>query len=309
MLLIVPTLNAGFKWPTFINAVLNQKIQEPLSVCIIDSESTDDTVILSQRSNWHVINQSKINFTHGGARQKAIDMFAKSEQFVILMTQDAFCENNESFSTLLKPFKDPSVALVYGRQIPNPNASLLEKHSRLFNYPEISQHKSYSNRFELGIKTIFCSNSFAAYRLSALYEVGGFPNHSIFGEDMIVAAKLLKKGYSIYYESQACVIHSHNYSISDEFKRYFDIGVLHFQERKILNEFGNVKGEGFKLLQSQLKLTSELNFLKKILLIIKILFHASIKFIAFQLGKNHRWLPLRIKFHLSMFKPYWIKKQ
>ena len=76
----------------------------------------------------------------------------------------------------------------------------------------------------------FISNSFAAYRVSVLKEVGGFPDDVIFGEDMFVATKMLKAGYKIAYAAGACVYHSHDYSLWQEMKRYFDMGVFHARE-------------------------------------------------------------------------------
>jgi rhamnosyltransferase len=59
----------------------------------------------------------------------------------------------------------------------------------------------------LGIKSIFISNSFAAYRRSALLAVGGFRKDVIFGEDTVTAARLLLSGYQVAYSAQACVYH------------------------------------------------------------------------------------------------------
>jgi len=43
-----------------------------------------------------------------------------------------------------------------------------------------------------GLKAAFNSNSFSAYRVSVLKKIGGFKAGIIFGEDMLVAANVLK---------------------------------------------------------------------------------------------------------------------
>lgn len=43
-------------------------------------------------------------------------------------------------------------------------------------------------------------------------EIGGFPEHAIFNEDMIYAGWMEKKGYGVAYVSEARVYHSHNYT-------------------------------------------------------------------------------------------------
>ena len=85
------------------------------------------------------------------------------------------------------------------------------------------------------MKTAFNSNSFAAYRRKALKDVGGFPINTILSEDMYVTAKMLLKNWSVAYCADAKVYHSHNYTIWQEFKRYFDIGVFHAKEAWIRN--------------------------------------------------------------------------
>ena len=83
----------------------------------------------------------------------------------------------------------------------------------------------------IGIKAAFLSNSFAAYRRSALESVGGFPSDTIFGEDTFAAAKMLLNGWKIAYSAEATVYHSHNLTFIEEFRRYFDIGVFHSREK------------------------------------------------------------------------------
>jgi rhamnosyltransferase len=94
------------------------------------------------------------------------------------------------------------------------------------------------------LKTVFTSNSFAAYRISTFIELEGFPDSTILSEDMFFAAKSVMAGYSVAYVSDAIVRHSHNYSTLEEFKRYFDIGVFQTDEPWIKQNFGGAGGEG-----------------------------------------------------------------
>ena len=58
--------------------------------------------------------------------------------------------------------------------------------------------------------------------------------------------------YKIAYIADAMVKHSHNYSLIEEFKRYFDIGVFHADQQWIRNNFGGAGGEGKTFLISEL---------------------------------------------------------
>src|SRR6202007_1280250 len=115
----------------------------------------------------------------------------------VFLTQDAILAAPDSIGNLVSAFEDQQIALAYGRQLPHRNARPLETHARLFNYHTRHEVRSYSDKDKLGFKVFFCSNSFAAYRKSALSEIGGFPSDSIMGEDAIVSAKLLLGGYRV----------------------------------------------------------------------------------------------------------------
>ncbi len=77
----------------------------------------------------------------------------------------------------------------------------------------------------MGIKTFFFSNVFSAIRRKEFEEIGGFPENVIMFEDMLFAAKLIERGYKIAYVPEAKVIHSHDYSLVQQFRRYYQAGV------------------------------------------------------------------------------------
>ena len=56
------------------------------------------------------------------------------------------------------------------------------------------------------------------------------------------------KGYRVgVYRGGGVVYHSHNYTVAQEFKRYFDLGVFFEKQRWLLDEFGRPEGEGSSL--------------------------------------------------------------
>lgn len=59
---------------------------------------------------------------------------------------------------------------------------------------------------------------------------------------MYFAAQAVITGYKVAYVSEARVRHSHNYSVMEEFKRYFDIGVFHCEQPWIRDKFGGAGG-------------------------------------------------------------------
>ena len=69
----------------------------------------------------------------------------------------------------------------------------------------------------------------------------------------ILEQNFILSGYTLAYVGEAKVYHSHSYTVWEEFKRYFDIGVFHQRENWILNSFGKAEGEGAKYVKSELK--------------------------------------------------------
>lgn len=298
--IILPTLNAAKEWNEFAPALLACVSAE--QVLVVDSQSTDGTVDLALAAGFMVHKIARDEFNHGGTRQVAADMLPDSE-ILVYLTQDAILASPTAISQLVAALDDPSVAAAYGRQLPRPGAGAIESHARYFNYPPVSQIRDLGSRDRMGIKSIFISNSFAAYRRSALMKVGGFPKDVIFGEDTLTAAKLLLGGEKIAYVAHAIVYHSHSYTWAQEFRRYFDIGVLHSRERQLLKEFGNTQGEGKKFVISEIRYLLQTSPIH----IPSALLRTGLKLFGYRLGGMESILPTPLKTLLSMHKRFWAK--
>ena len=200
-------------------------------------------------------------------------------------------------------FDDGNVMAAYGRQLPATNATPPAAHARIFNYPSESIIKSADVISFLGIKTAFISNSFAVYRVAHLREQGGFPEKVIFAEDMFLGAKIISSSGKIAYCAQATVYHSHNYSLVQEFRRYFDAGVFHAQNTWLRDLVGRVEGEGLRFV------VSEMGFLWKYapLWIPVSIVSTLLKWCGFKLGLHYEWLPKSWLPAFSMNKKYWLR--
>jgi rhamnosyltransferase len=296
---IVPTLNAAGIWPLFVPALL--ACAPPEQVLIVDSESTDGTGDLARAAGFQLCSVLRAEFNHGATRQKAAEMLPSAD-ILVYMTQDAVLDGPNALAKLLAAFDDPQVGAAYGRQLPRPKAKAIEAHARIFNYPANSQIRSLASREQLGIKTVFASNSLAAYRRSALMSVGGFPTNVIFGEDAITVAHLLLAGYKVAYVAEACAYHSHSYTLTQEFKRYFDHGVMHSRERWLLNEFGKANGEGKRFVLSELNYLWQRNPWQIPLALVRTV----AKFVGYRMGRLEARLAPGIKRRLSLQPGFWI---
>ncbi|MFB5079720.1 glycosyltransferase family 2 protein [Raoultella sp. C349492] len=295
----IPTYNGGEIWRSVVSNIKRYAPTDTF-VHIIDSSSKDDTIKVAQNAGFDTITISGQDFNHGGTRNQAIDNYFENYDIVIFLTQDAipqagFIEN------IISVFENEQVACAYGRQLPHEDANPLAQHARLFNYPEKSYICGAGDVNDMGLKTVFMSNSFSAYRLSLFKSLGGFPSNTILCEDMYYAAKAVLKGYKVAYVSDAMVRHSHNYKPFDEFRRYFDIGVFHTDESWIRESFGGAGGEGKKFILSELSFA-----LKNAPLWIPIAcINNLMKIVGYKLGQKYKRLPSKLIEKFSMHKKYW----
>ena len=240
-------------------------------------------------------------FDHGGTRTMAVRKTVGD--IAVFMTQDAVPAHNTALELLIRPFtENTKLAATYGRQLPAEDATFFGEHLRLFNYPKKSQLRSRQDWDLYGFKTVFISNSFAAWRRDLLEEHGYFPERLLFGEDTVALAKMLEKGYFVAYISEAEVYHSHNYSIVQDFKRYFDIGVLHETQAASLLRHGGPAGAGKKYVLSELALMTKK---KRYYLLPASLLRNLCKFAAYKAGRRYRYLPVNWAAHLSMNPGWW----
>jgi len=296
---IIPTYNAAHQWTEFETSLSTQGL-DPRQIVIIDSSSSDGTRDLAEKSGYRVVCIPKEEFGHGRTRQAAC-AFLPNAKFLLFLTQDSILNSPHSVERLCDAMSDPEVGAAYGRQLPRDGANPIERHARLFNYPEQSSVRSLESRQTLGIKAAFLSNSFAVYRRAALEAVGGFPDDVIFGEDSYVAARMLMAGWKVVYQADATTTHSHAFTISEEFRRYFDIGVHHSREPWLLEVFGGAGGEGLRFVRSELKY---LQCDRK--LIPSALIRTAAKLLGYRLGLHWRSLPTELNRALSSNPGFWL---
>ena len=249
--LIVPVKNGGPLWRMVIASILAQHLRSQ-RILVIDSGSTDGSDEVAKAAGFEVHTIAPEHFDHGGTRRMAVEMVPDCRT-VVFLTQDAMLDGPNALEQLvLVLHAHPRAGVAYGRQLPRAEAGPIERHARLFNYPEQSTEKSLEDIPRLGIKTAFTSNSFAAYRREALLRAGGFPQHCAMGEDMIAAARILLQGGTVVYAAQARVIHSHGFTMAEEARRYYGIGRMHAQQRPLLARFQSPESEGKRFVRSEL---------------------------------------------------------
>ena len=302
--IIIPTRNGSTTLSELLAGLTIQSLQAD-EIIVIDSGSEDDTmeIAASYGARTHSIDPG--TFDHGATRTKAGKM--ASGEILVFLTQDVLIASREMIENLTAPLRDTKeICLSYGRQLPSFQASEISAHLRTFNYPDESQVRSFADRDKYGFQTVFVSNSCAAYRHSDLAEIGYFESDLIFGEDSCAAGKLLEKGGKISYTADAVVYHSHNYSWTEDFRRYFDIGVFHQSQKWLLESYGGTGGRGLDYIRSGL---GYLWRRRSYGMIGDFMVRVGLKFLSYRLGRLHRFLPLPLATQFSMNQRWWERKK
>jgi len=270
-------------------------------VAVVDSSSTDGSDAVAADLGFELQRIDPGTFNHGRTRQAAVDRFCQGREFALFLTHDAVIEGPGSLTMLLDAFSNPQVGAAYGRQLPHHNASPFGRHSASFLYPATSDVRTLASAPRHGIRTTHLSNSFAAYRIRALNECGGFPSTLILGEDTHVGLRMLLAGWSVSYCATARVRHSHDYSVFQDMQRYFDFGVLHAQLPELLRELGEPEGDGLRFVKSELRyMTAAAPWLLP-----EVVVRNAAKYLGYRLGRVFRKLPNSMRRRLSMTAGYW----
>jgi rhamnosyltransferase len=245
---IIPTHNAGLYLQELLSRIAKQDLP-PTEIIIIDSSSSDNTTDIAKKNGAFVMTTPKESFDHGRTRNTAA--FQARGEILVFMTQDALPANASLIRLLTAPLQHGEIVAACGRHLPKDDASPLEVFSRHFNYPEKGSIKGIEDIQKFGIKTFFFSNVCSAFRKDIFVKIGMFPERVRANEDMIIAARLILNGYRIAYIPEATILHSHNYSLLNQFRRYYNIGAS-LRHNSWIFRYARPEGEGLKFIKKQM---------------------------------------------------------
>lgn len=244
----------------------------------------------------------KTEFDHGRTRGQAV-RYSEAD-IIVFMTDDSVPKDEELIGRLVEGFDlADNVAEVYARQLPAKDCRVIERYTRSFNYPDENQVKTLKDLDKMGIKTYFASNVCCAYDRKIYLKLGGFITKTIFNEDMIFAAGAIKAGYSVVYAAKARVVHSHNLSGREQFKRNFDLAVSQTDHPEVFDGIKS-ESEGIRLVK---KTAAWLKRSKKGHLIPLLIWQSGCKYLGYRLGKQYKKLPMWVVLRCTMNKSYWTK--
>jgi len=217
--IVLPAKNAERYLPGLFAAFRCQEGVPPPEVIVMDSMSTDGTRALCEKEpGWRVVPEPA--FCHAETRNRGAR--AAAGDIVVFLSQDALPRDARWLSRLLEPFTDPAVAAAYSRQEPYPDASPMEAFFLAHRFPggETLYRRREGER-PIDFESAFFSNVSSAVRRELLLK-HPFDASLIMSEDQQLSRDLQAAGHAVAYVPGSVVIHSHDYTLGEVFRRYFD---------------------------------------------------------------------------------------
>ena len=249
---VIPTLNAESEIGGIIGSLKRQS-WVPDEILVIDSSSEDKTVaVASGYDGVRTLVIPRNEFNHGKTRDAAVGQ--TSGDFICFLTQDALPASEQYLQTLIGPMlSDPRIGMTSGRQLAKAGARPFERLVRQYSYPAADYIRGKERVSLDGIRAYFASNCCSAYRRSDYCKTKGFTECDIC-EDMLMAMQLIEAGFKVAYVADACVYHSHDYTLKKQYERNWRIGFFLEQHREQLQGVSEV-GMGLDLVR---KVSAEL---------------------------------------------------
>lgn len=295
---IIPTLNADDHLERLIASLREQSLK-PIEINVIDSSSDDDTVAIAQAAGCRVQVIERHLFNHGRARNMAAEN--AGGKVLVFLSQDALPKDETFLYEISRPIREGKAVAVTARQLAYPGASPLEVYARKANYSAESHIRNMKDLESMGVMAYFFSNAASAVRKDVIKAIGGFPEDMVVNEDMMLCARLLHEGYSVAYQAEAAVFHSHDFNLRAQFGRYFDIGIFFDQAGDPITAQNPIR-RGSVFAFGQIRYLIETG---KWLWIPVSALESLMKLFAFQLGKHGKMVPQSLKRIFSRQKYFW----
>jgi len=180
---------------------------------VIDSESTDGSVeLLRKFQPRHLIQIPQREYNPSRVMNQGMRL--ASSNFAVFLNADATPQGADWLGPLVGALGDPRIAAVFGRQIPRPDCQAVFAHD-------------YERCFGLNRESAkwghFFSMASSGLRKD-IWSQRGFNERLQYSEDDEYTRWAVSRGYRVVYVPESVVLHSHNYTAAQAWKRSFGEG-------------------------------------------------------------------------------------
>jgi rhamnosyltransferase len=191
-------------------AALQRQQYNNWELIVIDSGSSDGSVDLIRRANpRHFIQIQPQEYNPSRVMNRGMEL--ASSDFGIFLNADATPQNSMWLGPLVAALQDPQTAAVFGRQIPRPDCHAVYAHD----YERCFGPNRKSAKWEH-----FFSMVSSGIRKD-IWAMRGFLPKMQYSEDDEYTRWCRSLGYRIVYCPKSVVMHSHNYTPEQAYKRSF----------------------------------------------------------------------------------------
>ena len=209
--IVMRSFNEAWAIGDTIAAVFNQSFDGEIELIVIDSGSTDGSIEIIEKSGRARLIQIPLGtyvpgvVLNQGAREASHD-------WIVYLNADATPVGREWLVNLLKACVDnPKFGAAFSRQIPRPDCQAVFAHDydRCFGPERESKHWEH----------FFSMVSSATHR--SVFDKVPIREDLQYAEDDEWTRRLVENGYEIPYAIESVVMHSHNYTLRQSYKRSF----------------------------------------------------------------------------------------
>jgi rhamnosyltransferase len=225
--IILLTKNSQRYLREILEAIFSQQTAPPFEVVAVDSGSQDGTLDILAAYPARQFQIPAREFNHGETRNFAARQAHASSRYLVYLTHDATPTPGWLDNLLAAVNESPQVAGACSRHLPRPTcppplARLLTQEWEQSGTPQrvvkkLTDPGDYARR-----RTYYAwfSNTSSCLR-KEVWEAYPFARVE-FAEDCEWADRVLRAGYTLIYEPASSVIHSHDYSLWDQFAQNMD---------------------------------------------------------------------------------------
>lgn len=196
---IIRTLNEEKYLSELLNEIKNQQSNSfIIETIIVDSGSTDKTLVIAKSFDTRVVHIKKEDFSFG--RSLNLGCENAMGDFFVFISGHCIPTNKSWIHNLISPLKDNLCDYTYGKQLARDTTKFSEK--QIFS-------KYYLKNSSVPQKGFFCNNANSAIKKD-IWKKYLFDEKLTGCEDMDLAKRICLDGGKIGYVAEASVFHIHN---------------------------------------------------------------------------------------------------
>jgi rhamnosyltransferase len=207
---VIRTLNEGAYIERTLREIRSQIHDDPVETVIVDSGSTDDTLVIAAKYGAKIVHISKADWSWG--RSLNLGIRNATGDIIVIVSGHCYLTTNHFVSNAISQLNGYDA--IYGKQLPLPRMDPFEEFELACWYPDDKLINLNAERL-VGV-----SNACCVMRKSA-WAIQQFDEHAQSMEDGMWAYSALGRGMKLAYTSTIAVYHSHRFEQGHIYRRWY----------------------------------------------------------------------------------------